>query len=93
MYFYLHEHWGKKETTDTTAFGSFPSGDVFSTGDRAVFSYTGDTVLVLGPAKPINLQPSWNILYKDNYGIFQKDDFPEGSLQKIEPDTQSQDEE
>jgi len=59
----------------------------FDTDDQVIFLFTGDTVLVQAPAKPINLKPAWNILYKDSYGIYQNQDVPEEMLDKIEPDT------
>ncbi|EHQ26457.1 hypothetical protein [Mucilaginibacter paludis] len=61
-----------------------PSDDAFETDDRAVFRFTGDTVLILSPANPINYCPAWNVLYKDRYGIYQTEDLTETMLDKVE---------
>lgn len=68
---------------DTAA--TYPDG--FETDDRAVFKFTGDTVLVLAPAALINANPAWNVLYKDHHGIYQTEDLPEDMLDKIKTDT------
>lgn len=91
VYFYLQSRWQKASYDQVVA--KMPlnplldKSPAFETDDQAVFNFTGDTVLILTPAKAINWKPAWNVLYKDHYGTYQTEDLPEEMLNKLEPDT------
>jgi hypothetical protein len=94
IFFYLRgSAWGKtQEPEPVEQMMPFDlKAGALNTDDQAIFSFTGDTVLVQAPAKPINFKPAWNILYKDRYGIYQNEDVPEEMLDKIEPDSSEPD--
>lgn len=56
--------------------------------DQAVFSFTGDTVLVLSDSDPLRNPPdNYRVLYKNKQGNLQIIDLPEAQLLKLPADT------
>ena len=56
--------------------------------DHAIFSFTGDTVLVLSDSDPLRNPPdSYRVLYKSKQGALQIIDLPKAELLKIPADT------
>jgi hypothetical protein len=56
--------------------------------DKAVFSFTGDTVLVLSDSDPLRNPPdNYRVLYKNMQGNLQVIDLPEAELVKIAADS------
>ena len=59
-----------------------------SSGDKVVFTFTGDTVLVLSDSDPLRNPPdSYQVLYKNKQSGFQIIDLPEDELVKVPADS------
>lgn len=75
----LKEQQTDDRDTDTTE---------LEANDQAVFSFTGDTVLVLSDSDPLSSPPDcYRVLYKNKQGGLQVIDLPEAELIKITADT------
>lgn len=62
--------------------------DELDDNDQAVFTFTGDTVLVLSDSDPLKNPPdSYRVLYKNKQGNLQVIDLPEAALLKVNADT------
>ena len=66
-----------------------PEQEDFQSGQKAVFDFTGDTVLVLGKSTDLDLFEAgyWTVLYKDENANMVEQDLPAEALIPLDTDT------
>ncbi|MBB5440630.1 hypothetical protein HDC92_004333 [Pedobacter sp. AK017] len=66
-----------------------PEPEKFGVSQKAIFDFTGDTVLILGKCSdyPYLEEDFWKVMYKNEFDEFVKADLPEEALIPLPADT------